>query len=76
MANGAEDEMNAIASSLTGVNAVGAGEASGMFPIDSAALGYAAEMLEKFSALPEGFNTYIRRYRALLEVERAAAAAG
>ena len=38
---------------LTGVNAVGVGEASGMFPIDSAALAYDAGMLEKFSALPK-----------------------
>ncbi len=36
---------------LTGVNAVGVGEASGMFPIDSAALDYDAAMLEKFNAL-------------------------
>ena len=34
---------------LTGVNAVGIGEASGMFPIDSAALNYDAAMLEKFN---------------------------
>ena len=37
---------------LTGVNAVGVGEASGMFPIDSAALNYDAGMLAKFDALP------------------------
>ena len=37
---------------LTGVNAVGVGEASGMFPIDSAALDYDGGMLEKFNALP------------------------
>ena len=37
---------------LTGVNAVGIGEASGMFPIDSAALNYDAGMLAKFNALP------------------------
>ena len=36
---------------LTGVHAVGVGEASGMFPIDSAALDYDAAMLEKFNAL-------------------------
>ena len=36
---------------LTGVNAVGVGEASGMFPVDSAALDYDAEMLAKFDAL-------------------------
>ncbi|MCI8400156.1 MAG: ATPase [Oscillibacter sp.] len=37
---------------LTGVNAVGVGEASGMFPIDSNTLDYDAGMLEKFSRLP------------------------
>ena len=37
---------------LTGVNAVGIGEASGMFPIDSAALDYDAGMMAKFNALP------------------------
>ena len=36
---------------LTGVNAVGVGEASGMFPIDSKTLDYDAEMLEKFNEL-------------------------
>lgn len=33
---------------LTGVNAVGVGEASGMFPIDSTALDYDREMMVKF----------------------------
>ena len=33
---------------LTGVNAVGIGEASGIFPIDSETNGYDAEMLKKF----------------------------
>ncbi len=37
---------------LTGVNAVGVGEASGMFPIDSEGLCYDRAMLEKFNALP------------------------
>ena len=37
---------------LTGVNAVGIGEASGMFPIDSDALDFDAGMLEKFAAIP------------------------
>ena len=41
---------------LTGVNAVGIGEASGMFPIDSANLCYDAGMLEKFNALVEKRN--------------------
>ena len=36
---------------LTGVNAIGVGEASGMFPIDSKSLNYDAGMLEKFNAL-------------------------
>ena len=36
---------------LTGVNAVGVGEASGMFPIDSQALDYDRVMVEKFDAL-------------------------
>ncbi len=36
---------------LTGVNAVGIGEASGMFPIDSAALDYDAGMLEIFDRM-------------------------
>ncbi len=37
---------------LTGVNAVGVGEAGGMFPIDSAALDYDQAMVEKFDRLP------------------------
>ena len=36
---------------LTGVNAVGIGEASGIFPIDSEALNYDATMSEKFREL-------------------------
>ena len=36
---------------LTGVHAVGVGEASGMFPIDSRTLDYDAGMLEKFNGL-------------------------
>ena len=36
---------------LTGVNAIGVGEASGMFPIDSKLLGYDDEMLTKFNEL-------------------------
>ena len=38
---------------LTGVNAVGLGEASGMFPIDPETLNYDRKMLEKFNNLPE-----------------------
>ena len=37
---------------LTGVHAVGIGEASGMFPIDSDKLDYDAAMMAKFNALP------------------------
>ncbi len=37
---------------LTGVNAVGIGEASGIFPIDSASINYDETMLEKFRQLP------------------------
>ncbi|MCC8128475.1 MAG: ATPase [Clostridiales bacterium] len=36
---------------LTGVNALGIGEASGMFPIDSAVLDYDQAMLDSFDAL-------------------------
>ncbi len=36
---------------LTGVHAVGVGEASGMFPIDSQTLDYDAAMVDKFDAL-------------------------
>ena len=36
---------------LTGVNAVGVGEASGMFPIDSATLDYDGAMMEQFDRL-------------------------
>ena len=37
--------------SLTGEKVMGVGEASGMFPIDSATCDYNAEMLDKFAAL-------------------------
>ena len=36
---------------LTGINAVGVGETSGMFPINSEALDYDREMMEKFNGL-------------------------
>ena len=36
---------------LTGVNAIGVGEASGMFPIDSKTLAYDGEMMKKFNEL-------------------------
>lgn len=41
---------------LTGVNVVGIGEASGIFPIDSENLCYNAEMLEKFNSLISKFG--------------------
>lgn len=47
---------------LTGMKAVGIGEASGMFPIDIEAGDYNGEMLAKFNSLAgaEGFGTDIR----------------
>lgn len=50
---------------LTGVNAVGIGEASGMFPIDSTGIGYDEEMLDKFSSLPE-VSKYSWNIRSIL----------
>lgn len=41
---------------LTGVNAVGVGEASGMFPVDSEKLCYDERMLEQFDALVSDRN--------------------
>ena len=41
---------------LTGVKAVGIGEAAGMFPIDSEKLCYNKDMLDKFSELISGKN--------------------
>ena len=47
---------------LTGVNAVGVGEASGMFPIDDSTCAYDEAMLDKFDALiaPRGLPWKIR----------------
>ena len=47
---------------LTGVNAVGVGEASGIFPIDDKTCGYDESMLDKFDALiaPRGLPWKIR----------------
>lgn len=45
---------------LTGVNAVGIGEASGMFPIDSETNSYNEEMLRKFEKLTENQPWSIR----------------
>ncbi len=50
---------------LTGVNALGIGEASGMFPIDSAALDYDQAMLDKFDDLIAG-KGYPWRIRDIL----------
>ena len=47
---------------LTGEKVLGIGEASGMFPIDSAKRDYDAEMIAKFDALPE-----VARYSWKLE---------
>ena len=41
---------------LTGVNAIGIGEASGMFPIDSSIMDYDKEMKEKFNSLISAKN--------------------
>lgn len=47
---------------LTGVNAVGIGEASGMFPVDSSTMDYEAVMVEKFNnlAAEKGFQLNVR----------------
>ena len=47
---------------LTGVNAVGVGEASGIFPVDDKTCGYDEGMLDKFDALiaPRGLPWKIR----------------
>ena len=47
---------------LTGVNAVGIGEASGMFPVDSSTMDYDAIMVEKFNnlAAEKGFQLNVR----------------
>ena len=59
---------------LTGVNAVGVGEASGMFPIDSETLDYDQAMAEKFDALIEDQPFTLRQ--VLPQVLPAGAAAG
>ncbi len=47
---------------LTGVNAIGTGEASGMFPVDSGTLDYNQRMVEQFDRLvaPGGFAWKLR----------------
>ncbi len=61
---------------LTGVNALGVGDASGMFPIDSETNGYDGAMLDKFDALASsrGFSQSLRRI--LPRVLRAGESAG
>ncbi|MBP3521689.1 MAG: ATPase [Oscillospiraceae bacterium] len=61
---------------LTGVNAVGIGEASGMFPVDSETGTYRAEMLDKLEALlaPRGYPWKLREL--LPKVLRAGTLAG
>ena len=61
---------------LTGVNAVGVGEASGMFPIDSGTLDYDSEMMGKFNALPAVRNQPWRLADILPKVLPAGADAG
>lgn len=51
---------------LTGVNAVGIGEASGMFPIDSVRLNYDAGMLEEFDRLAASHGVPWMHLRDLL----------
>ena len=62
---------------LTGVNAIGIGEASGMFPIDSSVNDYDGAMLDKFAALAaqKGMPWDIREIlpRVLLAGENAGA---
>ena len=61
---------------LTGVNAVGIGEASGMFPVDSETGTYRADMLDKLEALlaPRGYPWKLREL--LPRVLRAGTLAG
>ena len=61
---------------LTGVNAVGIGEASGMFPIDSQALDYDRAMVEKFDALAAEQNLPWRLEELLPRVLTAGQEAG
>lgn len=58
---------------LTGVNAIGIGEASGMFPIDSGKNGYDEEMLTKFDALTAEENL---PWKHLIEILPAVLTAG
>ena len=51
---------------LTGVNALGIGEASGMFPIDSETLDYDAAMVDKFDAMVAARGVKLPRLVELL----------
>ncbi len=61
---------------LTGVNAVGVGEASGIFPIDSMSLGYDKEMIEKFDTLAATHGFFKKLETVLPAVLPAGAPAG
>ena len=61
---------------LTGVNAVGIGEASGMFPIDSETLDYDAGMLEKLDELLRPYGYAWTARSVLPDVLPAGACAG
>ena len=61
---------------LTGENVLGIGEASGMFPIDSEALSYDADMLDKFDALIQKYDFSWSIRGILPKVLTAGAAAG
>ena len=61
---------------LTGVNAVGIGEASGMFPIDSETLDYDAGMLEKFDGMLRPYGYAWTARSVLPDVLPAGACAG
>ncbi len=62
--------------SLTGEFVLGVGEASGMFPIDSAAKDYNAEMIEKFENIPAVKELGIKLRDIMPKVLTAGSAAG
>lgn len=61
---------------LTGVNAVGVGEASGIFPVDSSINDYDNTMLDKFDALMRERNCPVKIREVLPEVLSAGENAG
>lgn len=61
---------------LTGVNSVGIGEASGIFPVDSSILDYDQEMLDKFDKLMADRKCSIKIREVLPSVLPAGAEAG